>query len=50
MAEKQELVVALGKGVTSLCDINGVGHRSLILMMVPPEHDLLNQVKRQGNS
>jgi len=37
MAEKQELLIPSESGVTSPCQVNGVRHRSLILMMVSGE-------------
>jgi len=37
MAENKELLVPSESGVTSLCQVNGVDHRSLNLMMVSGE-------------
>jgi len=38
MAEKQESLVPYESGVTSPCQVHGVGHRSLILMVVSGKH------------
>ncbi len=38
MAEKQESLVLYESGVTSPCQVHGVGHRSLILMVLSGEH------------